>query len=69
LDDQPDIVPPNITKLNNIVESVFVTPWTIYKEQEESNTVSMAVKRLSTGYFTNRDTAVAVSTVDLEPAA
>jgi hypothetical protein len=69
LDDQPDIVPPDITKLNNIVTSVFVTPWTIYKEQEESNTVAMALKRLSTGYFTDRETAVAVSTVDLEPAA
>jgi hypothetical protein len=65
---QPDIVPDDITRLNNNIVSAFVTPWTCYKEQEESNTVALKLKHLSSGYFTDRHTAVAVSTVDLEPA-
>jgi hypothetical protein len=66
---QPDIVPDDITWLNNNITAAFVTPWTCYKEQEESNMVTLKLKHLSSGYFLDRDTATAVSTVDLEPAA
>jgi hypothetical protein len=69
LDLQQDIVPDDIEKLNTTIKSIFVTPWTKYKQQQESNTVTLALKNLSAGYFTDRDTAVAVATVDLEPAA
>jgi hypothetical protein len=66
---QPDIIPDDITMLNNNIVAAFVTPWTTYTEQEESNTVAIKLKQLSSGYFSDRNTAIAVSTVDLEPAA
>jgi hypothetical protein len=69
MDNQPDIVPDDIDILNTTLESVFVTTWDNYKEQQAKNTVALELKKLSAGYFTDRDTATAVAAVDLEPAA
>jgi hypothetical protein len=69
MDDQPDIIPADIKKLKTIIHSAFVTTWAKYQKQQETNMVAGELKRLSAGYFTDRDTAVAVSHVDLEPSA
>jgi hypothetical protein len=66
---QSDIIPDDVKKLEKIIKAIFVVPWTKYKKQQEINTVNLELKRLSAGFFTDRDTAVAVSVVDLEPAA
>jgi hypothetical protein len=69
MQNQPDIVPNDIEKLAKTIKSVFVSAWTNYKKQQPSNTVALELKRLSDGYFTDRETAATVSAIDLEPAA
>jgi hypothetical protein len=69
LENLPNVVPEDIQRLYNTIEAVFITTWSNYKSQQESNTIALELKRLSSGYFTERETAAAVSVVDLEPSA
>jgi hypothetical protein len=69
MDNQPDIVPDDINHLNTTLESVFVTIWDNYKEQQTNNTVALELKKISAGYFTDQHMASAVAAVYLEPAA
>jgi hypothetical protein len=64
---QSDIVPDDVKKLEKTIKAIFVIPWTKYEQQEEINTVNLEFKRLMAGFLTDWDTAIAVSTVDLEP--
>jgi hypothetical protein len=69
MDTLADIILVHIENLFNVLNAVFITTWKNYKQQQESNAVALELKRLSAGYFTERDTAKAVSAVDLEPMA
>jgi hypothetical protein len=69
MDQQQDIIPEDIIRLKTTIESVFITTWTNYKSQQDLNTVALELKKLSAGYFTDRETSTAVAVVDLEPAA
>jgi hypothetical protein len=69
LENLPNVIPEDIQRLYDTIEAVFITTWSNYKSQQESNTVALELKRLSNGYFTERETAAVVSVVDLEPSA
>jgi hypothetical protein len=59
----------DMIKVKNIIEGVFVSAWTHYKTQQNSNKINAQLKKLSLGYFAERETAEAVAAIDKEPAA
>ena len=63
------IVPNDIIKIKDIIEGVFVSSWTKYKAQQHSNKVTIQLKKLSMGYFVERETTESVAVIDKEPAA
>ena len=63
------IINPNIKKIKNSFESVFVSSWTQYREQQTQNELSIELKKLTSSFFTTRSTSDATMVVDAEPAA
>jgi hypothetical protein len=67
--EQQHIINPNIKKIKDAIEGVFVSSWTQYREQQTNNELAIALKKLTSSFFTTRSTSEATMIVDAEPAA
>ena len=65
----PPPVPTYVTEFKELFENVFISSWAQYKIQQDKNEIALELKKLSTTYFSERETANAVITVDSEPSA
>jgi hypothetical protein len=59
----------DLETIKNAIESVLVTAWSKYTEQQQKNKVSLELKKLSATFFTEQVTEQTVLEVDQEPAA
>ena len=60
---------PNIIKIKNVFQNIFVSSWTQYMEQQTKNELSIELKKLTSSFFTTRSTSDATAIVNAEPAA
>ena len=65
----PPPVQSYITEFKELFENVFILSWSQYKIQQDKNEIALELKKLSTNYFAERETANTVITVDSEPSA
>ena len=71
-DDDPVVVTTvksDVDKVFDMMEKIFVSAWTKYKNQQQKNDVDIELKKLSTTYFVDKATINAVDAVDTEPGA
>ena len=68
-EEEVTIVNPNIKKIKDTLEQIFVTAWSRFMEQQTKNEVAIELKKLSTTFFTTRSTSEATAAVDAEPPA
>jgi hypothetical protein len=59
----------NLESIKTTIESVLVTAWAKYTEQQQKNKVALELKKLSATFFTEQVTEQTVLEVDQEPAA
>jgi hypothetical protein len=55
--------------IKQTIESVFITAWAKYTEQQKKNKIALELKKLSASFFTEQATEQSVIEVDQEPAA
>jgi hypothetical protein len=67
--EQLTIINPNVKKIRDSIESVFVSSWTQFREQQTKNELAIELKKLTSSFFTTRSTSDATMAVDAEPAA
>jgi hypothetical protein len=57
------------SSLKRTLESIFITSWTLYLRQSETNTIDLALKKLSIEHFDSKATEAAIMEIDMEPPA
>ena len=57
------------SSLKRTLESIFITSWSLYLRQSETNTIDLALKKLSIEHFDSKATEAAVMEIDMEPPA
>jgi hypothetical protein len=55
--------------IKQTIESVLITAWAKYTEQQKKNKIALELKKLSASFFTEQATEQSVIEVDQEPAA
>jgi hypothetical protein len=55
--------------LKRTLESIFITSWSLYKRQSETNNIDLALQKLSIEHFDSKATEAAVMEIDMEPPA
>jgi hypothetical protein len=55
--------------LKRTLESIFTTSWSLYKRQSETNSIDLALQKLSIEHFDSKATEAAVMEIDMEPPA
>jgi hypothetical protein len=61
--------PSDLDTIKQTIESVFITAWDKYTEQQQKNKIALELKKLSASFFTEHATEQSVIEVDQEPAA
>ena len=57
------------SSLKRTLESIFITSWSLYLRQSKTNTIDLALKKLSVEHFDSKATEAAVMEIDMEPPA
>jgi hypothetical protein len=55
--------------LKRTLESIFITSWSLYMRQSETNAIDLALNKLSIEHFDSKATEAAAMEVDMEPPA
>jgi hypothetical protein len=55
--------------LKRTLESIFITSWKLYLRQSETNSIDLALNKLSIEHFDSKATEAAVMEIDMEPPA
>ena len=59
----------NLDSIKQTIESVLITAWSKYTEQQQKNKIALELKKLSASFFTEQATEQSIIEVDQEPAA